>query len=156
MSFKDFLARIRVQQFESFKSSIQNKMERKYYLCVFLGLFLGRFPTDYEKYVSSHKKMSDADFAQYCHKIIEDTSLRNEEVDFFHAMVDIVETTNYINKCLELYHNTTGIDQCQLGGIILDCLKASKNIIINDGNNSSDEIASLHRALNECRNSIID
>ena len=102
MSFQDFLARMRVQQFELFKSSIQNKMELKFYLCVFLGLFLGRLPMDYEKYVKSNKKLSDADFAQHCHNIIDSTSLYSEEIEFFHAMVDIVEATNYVEKCLEL------------------------------------------------------
>ncbi|XWV25073.1 hypothetical protein QJ856_gp0704 [Tupanvirus deep ocean] len=130
-SFKEIMAKIEAEQFLDFKSLIKNKMERRFYICVYLATFLGHdyFPINEHDY-STISKTNEVTFKAYCHKIINTISLCQPEIDFFHAMVDIDNPINYIQQCLELYSNTKDLRNCQLGGNMLKCLEASTHIEI--------------------------
>lgn len=131
MDFDKIMAEVNAKQLEQFKSLLKDKMNRKYYLSVYLGSFLGDqyFPMTEENF-DLVKTMDDVKFNGYCHKTIDSISLCEEEIDFFHAMVDISDKENYIERCLELYQNTKNLEKCQLGENILKCLEESKHVKI--------------------------
>lgn len=130
-SFKNLMAEIEEEQFLMFQSLIENKMNKKFYLCIYLGSFLGNnfFPMS-KKDFNKIKNITEQEFCAYCHKMISKVSLCAEEIDFFHQMADINDKENYINKCIETYHKIDNLKNCQLGTNILKCLNASKNINI--------------------------
>ena len=129
--FKSMMEKISAQQFALFKESLQDKMDRKFYLSVLLGTFLGGqyFPMTQEQYDESFKTVDDAKFNSYCHKTIDSISLCGDEIDFFHKIVDS-KSKIFVVKYLEIYHSINGLPKCQLGPNILKCLEASRSIEI--------------------------
>ncbi|AGC02393.1 hypothetical protein H012_gp055 [Acanthamoeba polyphaga moumouvirus] len=130
MDFQAIMKQIVEKQYEDFKKLLSDKMEKNYYLCVFLGSFLGDyFPMnkgDYLQFKSIYKDHVE----KYFHKVIDKISLCGEEIEFFHEMIKIPNDEQYIQKCIEKYHSIENLDRCQLGENILKCLKASQHIII--------------------------
>lgn len=127
--FSSMMEKISAQQFALFKESLQDKMDRKFYLSVLLGTFLGGqyFPMTQAQYDESFKTIDDAKFNSYCHKTIDSISLCGDEIDFFHQ---IVKSKNQIQEYLKIYHSINGLPKCQLGPNILKCLEASRSIEI--------------------------
>lgn len=124
---------------ESFKSKIKDQMDKKFYLCVFFGTFLGEHlfpmnPEDFELFTTTD--VCKYHFSKYCHQVINSINLCEPETNFFCGMMDIAdkldtkENSTYINKCIELYHKTENLPNCQLGPNIMNCLEASLDIII--------------------------
>ena len=132
ISLEEIMAKVEAEQFELFKTLISDPMDRKFFICVFLGTFLGDqyFPMN-EKNYNIIKDSENSAFNMYCHKIINSINLCQEETDFFNQMVDLKGTDNLVDRCIDLYNNIDGLDKCQLGGNIRKCLKESKNILIN-------------------------
>ena len=123
MEWETSMKKIGEQQFNEFKASISNLKEvsRKEYLCLFLNRFLGNY---------LHKNIDNDKFDTYCHKVINSISLCEEEIEFFHEMVDHSTKNNYIDELIEIYHRIDNLENCQLGENILKCLDASKELII--------------------------
>lgn len=128
---KNLMSEINVKQLETFKSSIKSDMDKKFYLCIFFGCFFGSqyFPMS-EKQYNKIKYCDNKKFIGYCHAVIDNAGLCNEENIFFHGMVNIIGTENFIEKCFELYHKTKNLEHCKLGPNILRCLETSTNIKI--------------------------
>ncbi|AGF84859.1 hypothetical protein QJ854_gp923 [Moumouvirus goulette] len=131
MDFQALMKQIEEKQYEEFKTFIHDEMEKNYYLCIFLGTFLGHdfFPMnggDYSQFKTMYKNRAE----KYFHKVIDKISLCGEEVEFFHEMVKISDNKQYIQKCIEKYHSIKNLDRCQLGENIMKCLKASQHIKI--------------------------
>ncbi|BCS82650.1 hypothetical protein QLL95_gp0161 [Cotonvirus japonicus] len=131
MDFKKIMRDVQKKQLLEFKYLIKDEMDKKYYLSVFLGCFLGNgyLPVTQEQY-NTVKDVDTGSFYKYCHSVIDKVSLCGEEIDFFHKMVDIDGTENYIEQCLATYKTIKNLDKCQLGNNILNFLNSSKHIKI--------------------------
>ena len=106
-------------QFNNFTKMLKNKMSRKEYISVFLSTFLGsQFNFD------QHNDMFDT----ICHESINMVSLCEDEIQFFHMMVDHMLKQNYVEEMIEKYHSIPNLARCQLGPNILRCLEYSKKI----------------------------
>lgn len=126
LSFPDIMKMIEQKQVESFKNNLKVIMSRKSYISTFLGTFLGKqyFLLEEISY------LANADFNKHCHKVIDSIGLLEEEAEFFHRMVNIVDVNHFVQSCLVEYYCIKSLDECQLGSGILQCLEASNNIII--------------------------
>lgn len=124
-------AAIEKQLVNKFESAIKNKMDRKFYLSIFLGILLGEqfFPMTEEDF-QTIKNMDNKIFGDYCHKLIDCISLCDEEIDFLRQIVDLETTEQYVEKCLSIYRQIEGLNQCQLGDIMFKCLDLSLRVEI--------------------------
>jgi hypothetical protein len=127
------------QQYESFKLLIKDKMSINFYLCIFLGTFLGDeyFPASIEDF-NEMQKISDKStnnfdnvLRQYCCQIINQTDLCESEMIFFRAITEIYQSNNFIDQCIKKYHDVSSLYQVEPIPNILKCLEASKNIEFN-------------------------
>jgi hypothetical protein len=127
---EELLKTINRQQLENFNADLnkyvdkENTMKKHFFLSIYLGNFLGNY------FKSIPDNINDQKFNNYCHKVIDSISLCGDETYFFHEMVNIKETNNYINKCIELYNSIENLKHCQLGENILKCLESSKHLTI--------------------------
>lgn len=71
----------------------------------------------------------DKTFYDFCHQIVDSTSLSGPEYDFFHKIIDLkVDASVFVENCILAYDETTNLSKCQLGSGIKRCLEFSKNI----------------------------
>lgn len=119
--FHNIMKRIQDEQYKGFLDNLTKSMFRIEYVCLFLNTFLGKYLTPTKTY---------EEFAEISHELIDSISLLGPEITFFHKLVDFEHTDNYIDKLIEIYHQTKNLDRCQLGYNIMRCLEASKQITI--------------------------
>jgi len=119
--FNNLRKKIQDEQFKDFTNSLTTSMTRIEYVCLFLNTFLGKYLTVTNTY---------KEFADISHELIDCISLLGPEISFFHKLVDFEYTDNYIDKLIDVYHQTKNLNRCQLGYNIMRCLEASKQIII--------------------------
>jgi len=104
------------------KKTLNDKtsMTREEYLSNYLCSFLGNYPCKINNF--------DSNF----HRVVDSNSLCNEEIDYFHKMIDcrLEESENYIDKWIKLFKETKNLDACQLGPNMLKFLEGSKNLTI--------------------------
>lgn len=109
------------EQFNGFVNKLKNEMTKIEYDCLILNTFLGNYLTP---------TVDLKQFSEISHELIDCISLSGPEIVFFHNLVDTNVTDSYINNLIQLYHQTTNLNKCQLGSTILKCLEASKKIKI--------------------------
>ena len=107
--------------YNEFIDTLHVNMSRIEYVHLFLTTFLGKVipPTDIENFYS------------ICHKIINSVSLCWQEVEFFHNLVTLNFSDNYINNLIDIYFDIEHLDNCSLGYNILRCLIASEGMMEN-------------------------
>lgn len=120
-SFNNLMKMIQDEQFKHFSDSLTKSMTRIEFVCLFLNTFLGKYLTVTDTY---------EEFSNISHELIDSISLLGPEINFFHKLVNCEYIENYINKLIELYHQTDNLNRCQLGYNIMRCLEASKQITI--------------------------
>lgn len=125
MDFLKILAEAEKKLVQEFKTKIQNEnfMIRNKFLKLFLETFLG------EQYFGDLDLSSD-NFDDFCHGVIDSISLCGEEIYFFHEIVNIHNTRDYVTECINKYHSVNNLDKCQLGGSIMKCLESSSHLEI--------------------------
>lgn len=125
MDFLKILAEVEKKLVQEFKTKIQNEnlMIRNKFLKLFLETFLG------EQYFGDLDLSSD-NFDDFCHGVIDSISLCGEEIYFFHEIVNIHNTRDYVTECINKYHSVNNLDKCQLGGSIMKCLESSSHLEI--------------------------
>ncbi|AKI80555.1 hypothetical protein [Niemeyer virus] len=125
MDFLKILAEAEKKLVQGFSDKIQNEtsMNRNKFLKIYLATFLG------EQYFDELDLNSDK-FDDICHDVIDSISLCEEEIYFFHEIVNLHNTRDYITECINKYHSVNNLDKCQLGGSIMKCLKASSHLEI--------------------------
>ena len=128
-SMEAIFAAIEKQLVNKFESKIKSKMDKKFYQSIFLGIVLGEdlFPMTEEDF-QTIKNIDNNKFANYCHKIIDCVSLCDKEIDFLHQIVNLETTDHYVEKCMSIYRQIEGLNQCQLGDIMFKCLDLSMRV----------------------------
>ncbi|ARF12117.1 hypothetical protein Klosneuvirus_3_252 [Klosneuvirus KNV1] len=121
--FNNLRKKIQDEQFKDFTGNLTKSMTKMEYVCLFLNTFLGKYLTVTETETSN-------EFADISHELIDCISLLGPEISFFHKLVDYEYTDNYIDKLIDVYHQTKNLNRCQLGYNIMRCLEASKQIVI--------------------------
>ncbi|AEQ61043.1 hypothetical protein [Acanthamoeba polyphaga mimivirus] len=123
MDFHKILIEAEKNLVQGFKIKIQNEtsMNRNKFLKLFLATFLG------EQYFD---ELDSDNFNDICHDVIDSISLCGEEIYFFHEIVNLHDTHDYVAECINKYQSINNLDKCQLGGSILKCLKASSHLKI--------------------------
>jgi len=124
----DIMEKIHEEQLKKFKLLIESNesMSITYYLCLFLGSFLG--PECFPQTKDELTKCDEKKLAVYFDSVIDSVSLCGQEIDFFHEMVKLKTSENYIESCIEAYKKIDGLERCQLGGNILKFLECSKEV----------------------------
>lgn len=123
-------------QYECFKSALKDKMDIKFYLCIFFKIFLGDeyFPAsepEFKEMEKMCKTQGDFDivFPQYCRQIISQIDLSEPERKFFISMTENLQPNIFIENCIETYHTIAISYQLKPLPNILKCLEVSKGII---------------------------
>lgn len=135
MDFSKIMEKIEREQLESFKTLISEHktMDVDWYLCLFLGTFLSRdsFPQEKKNFEFFKMKMNDKEYMRgYFDRVIDSVSLCEPEIIFFHKMVKLADSDDYIKVCLKEFDSTSRLKDCQLGPNIKKCLEASDGIVI--------------------------
>ena len=120
MSLQEIMERVNNSMFDGFVTKIKfvNRCTKIEYVNILLNTFLGEQP------MSDKRKL---------HRRVNGTSLCLCESQFFNNVIDFdAISIEYINGLIQLYGTIKDLPDAQLGKLILKCLIASKDIIIND------------------------
>ena len=132
MDITRMMKQIHEKQLEEFKHTIEDKQSIcvNYYLCLFLGSFLGKecLPQTPDDFARMTSMVNEGKFVSYFNCVIDSVSLCGQEIEFFHKMVNLKNSENYIETCINAYKKIDGLERCQLGGNILKFLECSKDI----------------------------
>lgn len=109
--------------FEKFKNQLSSpKINKNTYLRIFITTFV---------LANVDNKMNEKTMKCSLHNAVDETSLCNEETQYFHNVIDCNESAeNYVNTIQSMYSKNKQLTKCQLGRLIKRCLDFSSTIEI--------------------------
>lgn len=121
----DVLRRVRLpvdyQLIAKFRSSFDSEHTiRKDFILKFISVFI-------KNDINENLKLNE--IIKNLHECVDKTSLAEQEIKFFHQLIDCdVPSKEYIKKLCEIYSQISGLSSCQFGNVIRRCLEISNKL----------------------------
>lgn len=127
-----------VRSFETMMNKFKSRTRYEYvykFISTFMDVefMLGGFINDLRMKKFRLTPETAEQLISQCHNAIDNTSLSEPEIIFFHKLVDCnAPNEEYIATLKMIYHDTENLQKCQLGKSIWRCLELSTNIQMTD------------------------